>query len=125
LRHDAVANHRHPPAPGIGAGEIAPGLKPFVEITAVPTRPHLGDVGVGDDQSAGENQFAGSIEMGFSDVIMQPIDRPHRDGQQHRHRDAAEDRAGDEVRRQDGFKRRQTRDILRLKLALDLCMLVV
>ncbi len=111
LRRDDVAEDQQPVGPGIrpeGAVERHVALE---LIAAVPTHECFDAVAVAHDQAGGEHDLGHVVQMLHGDEVLQLIDRPDWNGQGQHHREAGEERAGDEVRREDGaMPARQDRD---------------
>lgn len=102
LRGDHVAGDHDPIGPGILSegpvheGELLEG------VARVGRDEELGGVRVADHRARGQDDLTHVVDVVLVDDVMQAIDRAQRQHQGQHHREAGEDGAGDEVRREDG-----------------------
>ncbi len=101
LRHDHVAEDQRPVHARVRAREAVRHHELLVRVAAVPGHEGLHHVAVGDDQAGREHDARHVVEVAHGDEVLEAVDPAERDGQRQHHREAGEDGAGDEVRRED------------------------
>ena len=86
----------------VGPVQAVPEGKGVVAVAAVPSHESLDAVAVGDDESGGEHDFGGVLQVTLGDEIFEAVNFADGDGQHQHHGEAGVDGAGDEVGREDG-----------------------
>jgi len=100
LRNKNIADEQRPVSPHIGAMQSIPEGEGVVAVSAVPAHKGLNTVTVGYDQSGGEHDFCGILQVALGDEIFQSVDFSDRNREHQHHCEPGIDCTGDEVGRE-------------------------
>ena len=101
LRRKRVAEeHADPPVPPVGTEDAVIEREFFVLVAAIPGDEKFHRVGVADDRAGEQNDLRHLVDVLRRDDVLQLEDRARRNHQRQHHGESAEDRAGDEVGRE-------------------------
>ena len=87
---------------GVRAVQAVPEGEGVVAVAAVPAHEGFDAVAVGDDESGGEHDLGGVLQVALGDEIFEAVNFADGDGQHQHHGEAGVDGARDEVGREDG-----------------------